>query len=143
MVDPGPLLINFALVNEDRILAALGHLTQAVNVLASRVDQLSTAVQTNTNLDILTTEAIMSASSEIAETRDKVAAQTTVISSAVALLEGNSATLAAIRSELAERGVSEADLAVLDEAQATLDANTQALADAVVENTEPTPDPEA
>lgn len=143
MASTGPLLFNFALVNEDSVLAALGQLTQAVNVLAGRVDAVAQAVQANTTLDIFTTEAIMSASSEIADTRDKVAAQTTVIASAVTLLQGNSATLAAIRAELAARGVSEEDLAVLDEAQATLDANTQTLAEAVEENTPVVPEPEA
>jgi hypothetical protein len=107
----------FGLVTNSQLLAALN----AIATVQAR--------QTATLAAILTQGKTIMAS--VADVQADVTAQTTVIGSAVTLLQGLSAQLAAAGT----------DPAALDAIKASLDANTAALAAAVVANTPGAPAP--
>lgn len=73
---------------------------------------------------------------DIATLKDLVAKQTTVIQSAVVLINGLHQQLKDVSTKLAAAG---ADTTGLDEVAASLAANTQGLADSVVANTDAAP----
>jgi hypothetical protein len=107
----------FGLVTNSQLLAALN----AIATVQAR--------QTATLAAILTQGKTLMTS--VADVQADVTAQTTVIGSAVTLLQGLSAQLAAAGT----------DPAALDAIKASLDANTAALAAAVVANTPGAPAP--
>ena len=64
-----------------------------------------------------------------------VEAETTVVTSAITLLNGLSGNLEAVKAELLAKGITEADLQSLTDVTTSITSTTDALAAAVVANT--------
>jgi len=77
----------------------------------------------------------MTLQDDIATLQTKVAANTTVVGSAVTLLQGLSGQVASLKQQLADAGATPDQLAAIESFTTQLDAGTQSLAAAVAANT--------
>jgi hypothetical protein len=136
-------------IDEDMVQAAV---TSAIQPVLARLDRLESKLDAFVSYEVeadFQEEVQMGiATDKIEQALDEAREQRTVLDSLTVWAQGQKDALQAVRDDLStaiERGVTEADLASLDEVIASIDNNT-AVASAVMENTpegggEPTPEP--
>lgn len=131
--------------NDDDYDDALGELARELKVSTKDLRHAVAANQPghaphNKEFDDMAKQP-MKASPILQTLADQVAATTTVIASAVALINGIGARIDAAVQAAIGNGATEAELAPVQAEADALKASSQALADAVTANTPPTPTP--
>jgi hypothetical protein len=108
---------------------------------ATKLDKIIAILATIQAEMLIMSATVSTIDSDIAELQSDVAALTTTVGSAVALIDGFAAQLAAAQSAALAAGATPEELSVLTALHASISAQTTALAAAVAANTPAAPAP--